>query len=80
MTFLESVGRRSESELYLRLFRELPKESFAIIAVESAVVRYAAGSLVEQLRFLRELGLSIEPKLEWLISATFGWMPNRRRR
>jgi hypothetical protein len=57
LTFLESVGRRSESELYLRLFRELPKESFAIIAVESAVVRYAAGSLVEQLRFLRELGL-----------------------
>lgn len=57
MTFLESVGRRSEAELYLRLFRELPKESFAIIAVESAVVRYAAGSLVEQLRFLRELGL-----------------------
>lgn len=57
LTFLESVGRRSESELYLRLFRELPKESFAIIVVESAVVRYAAGSLVEQLRFLRELGL-----------------------
>jgi len=57
LTFLESVGRRSEAELYLRLFRELPKESFAIIVVESAVVRYAAGSLVEQLRFLRELGL-----------------------
>lgn len=57
LTFLESVGRRSEAELYLRLFRELPKESFAIIVVDSAVVRYAAGSLVEQLRFLRELGL-----------------------
>jgi hypothetical protein len=57
LTFLESVGRRSEADLYLRLFRELPKESFAIIAVESAVVHYAAGSLVEQLRFLRELGL-----------------------
>lgn len=57
LTFLESVGRRSEAELYLKLFRELPKESFAIIAVEAAVIRYAAGSLVEQLRFLRELGL-----------------------
>lgn len=57
LTFLESVGRRSEAELYLRAFHELPKESFAIIAVESAVVRYAAGSLAEQLRFLRELGL-----------------------
>ena len=32
LTFLESVGRRSEAELYLKLFRELPKESFAIIA------------------------------------------------
>jgi hypothetical protein len=57
LTFLESVGRRSEAELYLKLFRELPKESFAIILAESAVLRYAAGSLVEQLRFLRELGL-----------------------
>jgi hypothetical protein len=57
LTFLESVGRRSEAELYLKLFRELPKASFAIIVAESAVLRYAAGSLVEQLRFLRELGL-----------------------
>src|SRR5262249_55456006 len=57
LTFLESVGRRSEAEFYLKLFRELPKESFAIIAAEAAVLRYAAGSLVEQLRFLRELGL-----------------------
>jgi hypothetical protein len=57
LTFLESVGRRSEAEFYVKLFRELPKESFAIIAAEAAVIRYAAGSLVEQLRFLRELGL-----------------------
>jgi hypothetical protein len=57
LTFLDSVGRRSEAEFYLKLFRELPKESFAIIAAEAAVIRYAAGSLVEQLRFLRELGL-----------------------
>ena len=57
LTFLESVGRRSEAELYLKLFRELPKESFAIIIAEAAVIRHAAGSLVEQLRFLRELGL-----------------------
>ena len=32
LTFLESVGRRAEAELYLRLFRQLPKESFALIA------------------------------------------------
>jgi acetylglutamate kinase len=59
LTFLESVGRRSEAELYLKLFRELPKESFGIIAAEAAVIRHAAGSLVEQLRFLRELGLFV---------------------
>ncbi len=57
LTFLESVGRRSEAELYLALFRRLPKESFAVIAAEAPVVEQALGSLVEQLRFLSELGL-----------------------
>lgn len=57
LTFLESLGRRSEAELYLRLFRKLPKESFAIIAPGGPVVRQALGSLVEQLRFLGDLGL-----------------------
>jgi GNAT superfamily N-acetyltransferase len=57
LTFLESVGRRSEAELYLGLFRKLPKESFAIIAPGGPVLRHALGSLVEQLRFLADLGL-----------------------
>jgi acetylglutamate kinase len=57
LTFLESVGRRSEAELYLRLFRKLPKESFAVIAPGGPVVRHGLGSLVEQLRFLGDLGL-----------------------
>jgi ribosomal protein S18 acetylase RimI-like enzyme len=57
LTFLESVGRRSEAELYLRLFQQLPKESFAIIAPGGPVVRHALDSLVEQLRFLSDLGL-----------------------
>jgi hypothetical protein len=57
LTFLESVGRRSEAELYLKLFRTLPKESFAIIAPGPQVVRYGLGSLVEQLRFLADLDL-----------------------
>jgi hypothetical protein len=57
LTFLESVGRRSDAELYLRLFRKIPRQSFAIVAVEGKVVRHALGSLVEQLRFLDELGL-----------------------
>ena len=57
LTFLESVGRRSEAELYLGLFRKLPKQSFAVVAVEGPVIRHALDSLVEQLRFLAELGL-----------------------
>ncbi|MEP7053521.1 MAG: hypothetical protein ABJB12_24365 [Pseudomonadota bacterium] len=57
LTFLESVGRRSEAEFYLRLFRRLPKESFGIIAPGATVIRYALDSLVEQLKFLSDLGL-----------------------
>jgi hypothetical protein len=57
LTFLDSVGRRSEAELYLRLFREVPRESFAIIALESASISTQGASLAEQLRFLANLGL-----------------------
>ena len=57
LTFLESVGRRSEAEFYLRLFLKLPPESFGIIAPGATVVRYALGALVEQLKFLADLGL-----------------------
>jgi acetylglutamate kinase len=57
LTFLESVGRRSEAELYLRQFLQLKKESFAVVAPGAPVVRYALGSLVEEVRFLADLGL-----------------------
>ncbi|HEY3255896.1 MAG TPA: hypothetical protein VGJ91_18185 [Polyangiaceae bacterium] len=57
LTFLESVGRRSEAEFYLRLFLKLPPESFGIIAPGATVIRYALDSLVEQLKFLADLGL-----------------------
>ncbi len=57
LTFLESVGRRSEAESYLRLFRQLPKQSFAVITVGPQVFENALGSLVEQVKFLSELGL-----------------------
>jgi acetylglutamate kinase len=57
LTFLESVGRRSEAELYLGLFRQLPKQSFAIVLTEAAVIRHALGSLLEELKFLADLGL-----------------------
>ena len=57
LTFLESVGRRSEAELYVRLFRQLPRQSFALVALDAPVVRHALGSVLEQLRFLADLGL-----------------------
>jgi GNAT superfamily N-acetyltransferase len=57
LTFLESVGRRSEAELYLRLFRQAPMESFAIVATDAPVIRHGLGSLLEHLRFLADLGL-----------------------
>jgi acetylglutamate kinase len=57
LKFLESVGKRSEAELYWRVFRELPRESFAIVAPESSLVRQSGASIAEQLRFLADLGL-----------------------
>jgi acetylglutamate kinase len=57
LTFLESVGRRSEAELYVKLFRTLPRPSFALVAADYLVVRHAIGSLAEQAGFLSQLGL-----------------------
>ena len=57
LTFLESVGKRTETELYLRLFRQLPRESFAIIAAEGSLLAHAQGVIAEQLRYLSDLGL-----------------------
>ena len=57
VTFLDSVGRRSEAELYLRLFRELPQESFALIAAETVPLAAQGSSIADQLRFLADLGL-----------------------
>jgi GNAT superfamily N-acetyltransferase len=56
--FLESVGRRSEAEFYLALFRAETKESFATIAVDASLVRHAAEAVVLDLRFLAALGLT----------------------
>jgi len=57
LTFLESVGRRAEAELYLKLFRQLPKESFAMISPGPQVLRDGLGQLVDQIRFLADLDL-----------------------
>lgn len=57
LTFLESVGLRSETELYVKLFRRLPKQSFALVAPHTTVVHENLGALAEQLGFLSRLGL-----------------------
>lgn len=58
LRFLESVGRRSEAEFYLALFRAEPKEQFAAISVDAPVARQATEAVVLHLRFLHALGLA----------------------
>ncbi len=58
LRFLGSLGQRSEAELYLRIFRELPAEEFALLVPAATVLRERAGTLAEQIRFLRDLELS----------------------
>jgi bifunctional N-acetylglutamate synthase/kinase len=58
LRFLESVGRRSDAEFYLNLFRADAKERFACICVDAPVVTDALDAVVLDLRFLATLGLS----------------------
>lgn len=58
LRFLESVGRRSEAEFYVSLFRAGPKERFAAISVDANVARHATEAVVLHLKFLAGLGLT----------------------
>jgi acetylglutamate kinase len=57
LTLVESVGRREDAEFYLKLFRELPKHSFAIVAPDAPALLEVPGRVVEDLRVLAHLGL-----------------------
>ena len=57
LTLVESVGRREDAEFYLRLFRQLPKHSFAIVAPDAAALDDAQGRVALDLKFLAHLGL-----------------------
>lgn len=57
LTFLESVGKRQDAEFYLKLFREVPKASFALVAIDSEILSDAMGLLVDSLQFLSKLDL-----------------------
>jgi acetylglutamate kinase len=58
LRFLESVGRRSEAEFYVSLFRAGPRERFAAISIDANVARYATDAVMQHLRFLADLGLT----------------------
>lgn len=57
LTFLESVGRRSEAELYLQLFRRRPKASFAVLVPEANLAEASTRLLAQHLSYLARLGL-----------------------
>lgn len=57
LRFLESVGRRSDAEFYLSVFRAEAKERFASICVDGPVVQDALDAVALDLRFLTSLGL-----------------------
>lgn len=57
LTLVESVGRREDAEFYLRLFRQLPKHSFAIVAPDAPALEDAQGRVALDLKFLAHLGL-----------------------
>lgn len=57
LTVLESVARPRDAEFYLKLFRELPRRSFALIAAEADVLESGVSSVVSPIRFLNQLEL-----------------------
>jgi acetylglutamate kinase len=57
LRFLESVGKRSETDFYLNLFRAEEKESFANLVATPAALRGAFEAVVLDLKFLHGLGL-----------------------
>lgn len=58
LRFLESIGRPTEAEFYLREFRAERRQSFAIISVSASAMRLSADALAFDLRFLSTLGLA----------------------
>lgn len=58
LRFLESVGRKAESDFYVQLFRAEPKERFAALSIDANVARYALDVVALHLKFLADLGLA----------------------
>ncbi len=58
LRFLESVGKRSDAEFYLSLFRASAKERFACICIDRPVISAVVDAVALDLRFLSLLGLT----------------------
>lgn len=58
LRFLQSVGRKAESDFYVQLFRRVPKERFAALSIDANVARHALDVVVLHLKFLADLGLA----------------------
>lgn len=56
-TFLASVAQPRDAELYLRLFQQLPRRRFAVVAAEPEVFERALPFVLEPVRLLAELEL-----------------------
>src|SRR5690606_34031398 len=64
LSFLETVGRPAEGEMYLRLFRATPRGRFALVLATREVIVESGATLVAQIAYLRDLGL-----FAWLLLA-----------
>jgi hypothetical protein len=58
LRFLAGVGRGSEAEFYLRLFRTRSRESFAALVIDGATMRENADAVALDLRLLHTLSLT----------------------
>lgn len=57
LQFLTSLGQRSEAELYLRIYRQLSRDEFALLVLSADVLEFGVSTVAEQLGQLRDLGL-----------------------
>ena len=64
LSFLETVGRPAEGEMYLRLFRATPRGRFALVLATREVIVESGATLVAQIAYLWDLGL-----FPWLLLA-----------
>lgn len=58
LKFLQSIGRGSEADFYIRLFRSTAPERFATLVINASTLTEGINTVVGDLRFLHSLGLT----------------------